>query len=137
MANSQQGKVPIEIDGKTYTLSLSIDAMCQIEDAESAGGPRVSFQDVIQRVNHGEIRAARRLFWGALRDFHEDVTLKDAGALLTHVGMSAVTHQLTAVLGATTPDKEDVQATGARPPKAPGRKAGTGRNSSVTAAPLA
>lgn len=140
MANSQQGKAPIDIDGTTYTLSLSIDAMCEIEDeaskrsADPANG--VTFQDVVERVNRGDIRSIRLLFWGALRDHHRELTVKQAGELLSKVGgIAAVTKQMGVVMGETEPDPADIAGSTARPPRRQPRKAGTGASSSATDGP--
>jgi hypothetical protein len=118
MANPHRGQVDLKAGEATYRLSFSINALCEIEDAtgksvnelaaEMGGAPRLSL--------------IRVLLWGALRDHHEEVTLKQAGEIAGEAGMAETGEAIGNAFALAFPDaKEDP---GSRPPKA--GKAGRG-----------
>lgn len=82
MANPHQGETSIEIGGTLYTLKLSTNALCEVEDATGRS---------ISTLNYvGSLRDIRALFWGALRGAHPKVTLADAGKMMDVAGVKAV-----------------------------------------------
>lgn len=62
----------------------------------------------------------RALIWAALRDYHEEVDLKEAGAIASEAGMPAVMEAIGRAFQLAFPEAAD----NANPRKAPARKPG-------------
>ena len=65
--------VRMEIGGRALALRYTVNSMCVVE--EMAGG---SLFDVLG----ADFTAARLLFWGALMDRQQEITLREAGEML-------------------------------------------------------
>jgi hypothetical protein len=130
LANREKGEVSFTVGEQAYTMRLSLNALCELEDLMSTRDVRVTAQDVIARVNRGELTAVRALLWAALREHHQTLTLKDVGSLLETAGLEAVTTAFSALTQSLQPDKADLDTVGggktARPPKAARAAASTG-----------
>jgi len=130
MANRERGEVAMEIQGQVYTLVLSTNAMCEIEELLSTPSKPVTFPEVLERVNQNSVRHIRALIWGALRAHHPTLSLVDVGNLIQEAGgLLAFSVQLQALADSTKPDLEDAaegKSGAERPRKARARKAGTG-----------
>jgi len=130
MANRERGEVGLTVGAQTYRLKLTINAMCEIEDALSTPDQRVSFTAFLERLSENSVRDMRLVLWGALREYHPEVTLEGAGTLIQQLGgLVEFTQQLVKLTAATEPDAADLQALGVDPSKARPRKArqsGTG-----------
>lgn len=92
MANPHLGEVPIDIDGETYKISLSLNAMCELEEAFGKPlleviGDLEAAQDDPKKL---KVTTIRMLVWGALQDNHPDITLKKAGLLAGRAGLPVV-----------------------------------------------
>lgn len=107
MANPHKGEVVVEIDGKAYKLVFSANAQCEVEErlgrpwidiALELDGwlpkPKIGEDGKPVDLTQDEIVAAARkvktsllrtLIWGALRDYHEDMTIKQAGWLMDNL----------------------------------------------------
>lgn len=112
MANAVRGQVSLVAGDTTYTLVLSINAMCEIEDTTG--------KDIVVLVSDlqsGKVsmKSFRLLFWAALQDYHPDVDLKAAGILISEIGMTAAMGALGEAFERAFPDAEE---NGSRPPKA-------------------
>ena len=64
----------IEIGGKEYRIEYDINAGCDMEDR---GGK------MITQLLDDNLRSTRLALWGGLRKHHPDLTLLDAGDLVT------------------------------------------------------
>lgn len=130
MANREKGEVSFSSQGQTYTLRLSINALCELEDLMSTGDKRITVQDVTQRVNRGDMTAIRALLWAALREHHPALTLKDVGNVLEAAGIAKVQEAFEALSASMQPDTADLQTVNGgkpvRPPKAARVAATTG-----------
>ncbi|MBI5260875.1 MAG: hypothetical protein HY852_03535 [Bradyrhizobium sp.] len=74
----------IEADGKTYILSMSANAMCEMEEKAAAGfGSILADLAVPERITISRIRW---LFWAALTDNHPEITVQEAGRLIEACG---------------------------------------------------
>lgn len=74
--------VRFEADGASWSLNFSVNALCRLE-AEVG-------QEELEALLRGEatgVTEVRAAFWAGLRDFHPTLTLDDAGALVTHIGL--------------------------------------------------
>jgi hypothetical protein len=80
-----KGEVSVEADGKTYTLVFSINALCELEDKLGA-----SVSDIAALSTNGKrFGTIRTVFWAGLQEHHPDLTLKDAGRIITAMGIPA------------------------------------------------
>lgn len=138
MANPHKGESSIEIDGKPYTLALTLNAMCELEALLSTPEKDVTFLDVLHSVTvRRKTTYMRAIFWAALQEHHPGITVKDAGTLIQRLGgLVAFAKQLDEILKTTQPDKDDLppagaEATGPRPLKAQVASGGTGDGSSL------
>jgi hypothetical protein len=83
MANPHRGHVEIEADGKTYRLVFSTHALCCLEDATG-----LSVSVLGQQMADPKISLLRSMMWAALRDYHEDVSIRQAGDLMDVIGIA-------------------------------------------------
>lgn len=85
-------------DDKTYTLSLSCNAMIDVEKALDMGYPKILAD--LADVNNIRIASVRVLFWGCFRDHHPDVTVEQAGELMmAQGGIEAVVDTVAGLIG--------------------------------------
>lgn len=77
MANRERGEMSMVAGGTVYTLQLTTNSCCEIEDFT---GGRTS-DDLIQGVNAGSFKDARLLLWMALRRHHPDLATNDPACL--------------------------------------------------------
>jgi hypothetical protein len=84
MANAARGEAAFEIEGKTYTLSFSINALCELEDAMGEGVTAVTRR--LSDESKLRLRDVRTVFWAGLRDHHPEIDLAGAGNLMTALG---------------------------------------------------
>lgn len=135
MANAERDEHDLTIEGQTYTLKLTTNAMCEVETAMSTTLRQVSFADVLMASNKHNVSAMRAIFWASLRDKHPEVTLAKAGELMDKVGGSKTfAEKFAAMVFAAVPADSDAKALGlktgkdARPQKAQRRRGGTGKS---------
>lgn len=84
MANPHRGHIDLTAGEAVYRLSFSINALCELEDATGK-----SVNELVNEMNSPNPRLSmiRTLLWGALRDHHEEVTLREAGEIAGEAGM--------------------------------------------------
>lgn len=92
MANPHLGEVPLEVDGETYKISLSLNAMCELEDAFER--PLLAVVADLEEAQADpkklEVKTLRTLVWGALQDHHPDIDLRQAGLLAGRAGLPVI-----------------------------------------------
>ncbi|NGP19297.1 hypothetical protein [Devosia aurantiaca] len=92
MANPHLGEVPLIAGDATYKVSLSLNAMCELEDA--FGRPLLEVIGDLQAAQADpkglRITTIRMLVWGALQDHHPDIDLKRAGVIAGEAGLPIV-----------------------------------------------
>lgn len=86
MANPHRGQVSLVAGDTTYTVSLSTNALCEIEEHF---GKSVSEVAGLLGADNVSMKTVRAIFWAALQDNHPDVDLKGAGLIITEAGMPA------------------------------------------------
>jgi hypothetical protein len=84
MANKQKGEVVFEADGKAYTLTYSINALCELESAFDG-----TVTDIFAATS-GKKRftTLRTVFWAGLTDHHPGLSLVDAGKIMHALGLN-------------------------------------------------
>ena len=85
MANPHRGQVSLRAGDADYTLSLSVNAMCEIEDRTQKG-----ILDIVSEFQKKSIRftTLRLLFWAALQDHHPEIDIRQAGDIISIAGNS-------------------------------------------------
>jgi hypothetical protein len=84
MANKAKGEVGFEVDGKSYTLVFSINALCELEN--QLGGDVAN----IAAAGFGGIKrysTLRATFWAGLTDHHPNMTLQAVGKIINALGI--------------------------------------------------
>lgn len=88
MANPHRGQVDLKAGDKVYTLSFSINAMCELE--EQIGEPFPKIAAGLNDAAGVKFSTVRALVWASLRDHHDDVSLEAAGDLVEVAGLPSV-----------------------------------------------
>lgn len=104
MANKFFGEVEIESGGSKYTLRMDFNSMCEFEDV--AG---INAMDAFADFEQGKIsvKNMRAMMYAFLRRHHPDVTLEQAGEILSeNIGA------LEAVVSASMPSNEEAESLG-------------------------
>lgn len=119
MANPHRGQVPLVAGEATYTLSMSINAMCTLE--AHLGRPMGAIMADMLAM-HGDpsrmsLTLLRAVLWAALRDHHA-VDEAGAGDILGEAGLPAALAGVTQAFTLAFPAKK--AGSDARPPAAAG-----------------
>jgi hypothetical protein len=88
MANPNRGEVALAAGGRAYKLSFSVNALCELE--EELDKPVAEIVAAFQDEKHVRLGSIRVLLWAALRDHHDEVTIKEAGLIATDAGIQPV-----------------------------------------------
>lgn len=115
-ANPHKGEVSIKIDGASYTLKMSSNAICV---AEKVSGQTMS--QLAAGLGDGSFLAIRSMFMAALSSQFPALTLEQAGDLMDNAGIERVTTALLEAFALAFPKQEGGEAN----PTKPGQ-AGTG-----------
>lgn len=86
MTNKIRGKVDFEVGGKVWSLHYTTNGMCELESAAGCGAMQFLQRletTSAQSLSFGDVRL---LFWAGLQEHHPEVTVRDAGALITDLG---------------------------------------------------
>lgn len=106
----------------TYTLSLSTNALCELEDLFDKSVSEIAEMFGAESVSMKTVRA---VVWACLQDNHPDVDLRKAGLIITEAGMMPSMEAVGKAFKSAFPtsDSEATEKTGSHPRKA---KAGAG-----------
>lgn len=101
MANRERGDVEFQSLDQSWTLKLGVNAMCEIEDATEK-----SILEIGELLNNPKtvtIRLLRTVVWAALREYHGDIDVKQAGAVIDGIGMNEAGRLIGEAFTAATP----------------------------------
>jgi hypothetical protein len=144
MANKQKGEFTLKAGKQRYTLRLTTNAVCELEDfagAMNKAGDGRTWDQVLAGIDKGSLKDVRLFFWVALREHHPDIatddvaSLKAVGTIIDQAGgLMGVAKQITALVtlnaaDTSADDDEPEVPTTTRPPDA---QAGTGAGSTPT-----
>lgn len=115
MANAVKGQVSLKASDTIYTLCLSANAMCELEEltGETIGSLAVKMDGEAVRMTH-----VRALMWAALQDHHPEIDIKGAGRIITEAGMSACMEAIGMAFQRAFPDVEEPGSPNPRKAKA-------------------
>lgn len=131
MANPHKGEVSVVIGETTYTLALTLNAMCELQDEFG-----VSWEQVAAQAEQGSPKHLRSLLWVSLRKHHKDLTLDQFGDM-DLVDVRRLGEAFMKLVLSSMPDARDVAELGAgkkRPRGAQVKPNGTGVSSISTPA---
>ena len=111
MSNKHRGEVALPIGDATYTLRYSLDTLADIEDEFGASVADVLSQ--LQDTSKPQLRKLQKILLAGLREFHPEMTLKDAGRL--GVPVDIVQHIIVAINGGEDPADGEAKAAETRP----------------------
>lgn len=84
MANPHKGEVEFKVGEKSYTLRLSADAICNVEEATGKG-----VLVLLEQLNKKEtvtMGLVRLFLWAGLKEHHPEIDIKTAGELIVDAG---------------------------------------------------
>ena len=96
MANPHRGEVSFKTPDAEYTLILSTNALCELEDETGKSLP--SIMRDIERVT-----TVRALLWALLRTKQPDISLSQAGEIIDRAGMAKTTEAIMRAISAAQP----------------------------------
>jgi hypothetical protein len=88
MANPVRGSVALQAAERAYTLSFSINALCELE--EQLGQPIAQIATTLGKPEEIRLGTVRALVWAATRDHHPEIDLKSAGDVIDAAGVQDV-----------------------------------------------
>lgn len=83
-ANPHRGSVEFEIEGKTYTLRYSINAICVLE--ERAGRTLLQLAEDLKDITTLRMATIRDVLYAGLIEHHPEITVAAAGELIIAAG---------------------------------------------------
>jgi hypothetical protein len=111
MGNKHRGEVSFDIDGKTWTLALGINALCELE-AEFDKPVNAIFAE----MDDGKVsvRTLRSVFRAGLARHHSKISQAEAGDLMEAVGLAETARLIgdavKAALPGAAPGEEKAEA---------------------------
>ncbi len=127
MANKRRGEISAELDGKTYTLCLTLGALAELEDAFSA----TDMIALTERFATGRLSAkdAVKIIGAGMRGGGHDVSDADIAAMHATGGAKAFAEIVVRLLTATFAGQGEAEPDPVRPTKRrpkPGRPSSRG-----------
>jgi hypothetical protein len=114
-----------KLDGKLklgeYTLTLNVNALCDLEEALGVDDVNEVLAKLAMLQEKPSLRTLRTIFAVALRQDHPEVTERQAGDLLSDVGLEVASEVLGKAIALAFPDPSEDEGK-AKP-------AGAGKNS--------
>lgn len=133
MTNPHRGQATFTVDGKTYTMRGSIDAICALESISGKG-----MIAIIRELSDPELMSlslTRQVLWAMLQEHHPEMTLQDAGELIPAAGgLKAITKSIEEALVRMSPDIAKEAGVDPHPQTAGQAQNGTGPHSSRSGA---
>jgi len=100
-----QGDVTLKAGGDTYTIRMSMNAICDIE--EESGRSFSEVTDEMSAKTKVSVRLTRLLLWGGLQEHHEGMTIKGAGVVLEAAGLPDTISAVGKAIGAAFGSGDD------------------------------
>lgn len=104
MANPHRGSVALQAGDKAFTLSYSINAICELEEA-MGGRPIAQIAQDLQKPEKMTVTNVRLIVWAGLRDHHTDADLRLAGDVISDAGIQACMEKVAQAFVLAFPDQ--------------------------------
>ncbi|MGH6862593.1 MAG: hypothetical protein ACRECY_20305 [Phyllobacterium sp.] len=112
MANKVRGEIGFKALGKSWVLKLGVNAMCEIE---SETGKSISaIGAAIVDEKQATMSLMRTVFWGALQEHHDGLSIKETGSIIDAIGMNDAGRLIGEAFTAANPEPKGGDT---RPPK--------------------
>jgi len=118
MANPHRGQVAITVGDLELTLSFSVNAICELEDALD-----LPVSKIAEKLNDPEnlrMSLVRTVIWAALQDSHPEIDMQTAGNIATVAGTAKIMEKVGEAFQIAFPDAQKGGAS--RPRRAPAAK---------------
>lgn len=102
MANPHRGEVAFKAGDKAYTLTYTINAVCELEAALGKG-----VSEIVSDMSR--VSTVRAVLWAGLRHHHK-VTLEEAGDIMHAAGAAATAQAINSAMGLAFPQPEGALA---------------------------
>ena len=112
MANASRGSVALQAGDTAYTLSFSINALCELEDV--FGMPPAQVGKLFDDETKTSMKDVRKLIMVGLHDHHPELDEKQAGTIGTQAGMNVTMEAIGKAFALAFPEAPET----ANPPKA-------------------
>lgn len=98
MANKFKGEVKVTAGEQEYTLRFDMNALVELEDATGMPVPKLalSFGDPEQM----SYKLLRSMFWAGLLHHHPDVTVEEAGRIMSEIDLLEVIEKISEAFAA-------------------------------------
>ncbi|MDP3493971.1 MAG: hypothetical protein Q8R82_12725 [Hyphomonadaceae bacterium] len=129
MANSYKGELALQRGASDLILLFDINAMCEIEEQLGLKPDAV----VASFNGNMSLTVLRKLLWGALREHHPEIDLKECGRIIQELTWPVVAEKLGEAIRLSFPE-HDPKATPAspQPPRKTRAAAGIGEGSTAS-----
>jgi hypothetical protein len=126
MGNALKGETSFELDGVSYSLRYTIDALVKLEDELDAGTNEIFA--MFKAGSSPRTKWVRAMFWAGLQDAHPDIDIKAAGEMMPRIpgGQAKVILLVAQSIERSFPQPKSGKS---RPQNPGGPKSGTGRDS--------
>jgi hypothetical protein len=118
------GEVGFDADGERFTLTFSIDALCNLEEAAGCSISKIG--EGLRDEGKPQLRTIKTMFWAALTERHPDMTQKDASTLMGKIGFVTAGRLVLEAFALAFPDSEVVPVPLEIKPRSNSRRAPTG-----------
>lgn len=112
MANPARGSVALQAGDTAYTVSFSVNALCELEEAFGMSVQKIG--SLFDDPDNVSMTNVRKLVMCGLHDHHEDVDEKEAGKIATDAGLQTCMDAISKAFQLAFPEA----AAGANPQKA-------------------
>ena len=96
----RNGSVPITLD-KPRHIRFDLNALVEIEEAYG------SMDNAFAAMKSGSMKAVRTMLWAGLIHEDEELTLRDAGRMVTPLNVNDLSDALSEALSGSLPEDED------------------------------
>ncbi len=118
MANPLRGSVPLQVGDRSYTLSFSINALCELETELDQSV--ASIIKTIQTPEALRLSTVRSLVWAGLQDHHAGLSLVEVGQIITEAGLQPTIAKVGEAFRLAFPQAEAGKGKPANPQRAKG-----------------
>lgn len=101
MANPKDTSVSINLGGKEYKMGYDFNALAELEDKLGRSMLEAG------AMNFKSVKEIRYFVWASLLKDSPNITVQEAGALITPGNMAEVTKKLVEAQGSSIPDPEE------------------------------
>ena len=131
-ANPELGETKVVIGGVEYVLAMTFNALIELQQMFRRDGVLPKLDELLKRAQNEDYEVFRAIFWVLFRRHHPEVTVEQAGDLITKAGgLATMDALLNRAVSGSAPTGEDYAALGVDPNP---RKAATARRRRKTGA---